>query len=192
MTEYTIALDVDGVLANLVDAFLYKYNLASGDNLTADKITAWDVSQFVMPEYASSAFSFFGTPNIYNIVKPYPMAAEIVQKLRTLPTRFRLVFVTTPFKGTEGRKLKWLADNNMLYDSSDYMEVHDKSLVRAHVLLDDGLHNLFQFSKTGGVAWMMEQPWNNSSPYYPRVKTLYDFYNACKDGTVFQKKLRGF
>jgi hypothetical protein len=66
----------------------------------------------------------------------------------------RVIFVTSTPKGSEGAKLKWLVDNRFLdkegaygdgrvYD--DYVEVHDKSLIRADIMIDDRPENLFGF-----------------------------------------------
>lgn len=176
-TKLTIALDVDGVLANLVQRVLDWYNQDCRDTVRHEDITDWDISKFVKPDSKDYIYSLLGTGYIYETVRPYPFAWDLVANLRHLG--HRVVFVTTPFKGTEGRKLQWLVNHKMLKDSADYMEAHDKSLVRADILLDDGIHNLRAFAPFG-QAWMMEQPWNKRHGHYPRVASLPEFYNAIK------------
>ena len=42
-----IGIDIDDVLNNLTECVLEVYNKDSGDNLTIDKITEYDMKQFV-------------------------------------------------------------------------------------------------------------------------------------------------
>jgi 5'-nucleotidase len=170
-----IAIDVDGVVVDLVTQVLAIYNARYVDDIPVEKITDWDIDQFVKPECGMKIYEIFEAPGIYDFVEPFPGALNTINWLREVG--HRVVFVTTPAPGTEGVKQKWLIQHGFLplpsYGySSDYVEARDKSLIAADLLLDDNYDNVLKFP---GIGVLMEQPWNRNKPYGWRVKNWHDF-----------------
>lgn len=152
MGKLTVAVDVDETVADLLPAWLEMYNDDYGDSLRVTDITGWDLTKFVKPECGNKIYTYL-TPELYNMVDPIPGALEGVEYLRK--QGHRVIFVTSTPKGCEGAKLKWLVDKEFLdkkgaygdgrvYD--DYIEIHDKSLIRADIMIDDRPENLFSFN----------------------------------------------
>lgn len=149
-----IAVDIDGVLADLQTELLRRYNADYNDHLALKDITAWDFKNFVKPECGEHVYEYFDAPGLYNNVCVIRGAIGGVEALRA---NHRVIFVTTPTPKSAGAKLTWLSENGLLDNKKNYMECYDKSLVRADVLVDDGAHNLMNFKKD---RILFHQPWN--------------------------------
>jgi 5'(3')-deoxyribonucleotidase len=161
----TIAIDVDDVCADLNTEWLRRYNKDFNDDLTKDKITEWDISSFVKPECGKYIFEYLDDLSLYNYVLPIPDALNGINALKIMG--HRIIFVTTPTIKSVGRKFLWLLDNLFIFDMKDYLEVTDKSLVRADMIIDDRYENVKKFN---GSGILFTKPWNLKYNYTPRVK----------------------
>lgn len=152
----TILFDVDGVLANLHVAWLKRYNLEYHDRLAVKDIIKWDIHELVKPECGTKVYDYLDY-TIYDEVSPIRGAREAVQYARQWS---RVIFVTTPCNNHGGAKLVWLNKHGFEVDKKDYIECHDKSLIRGDVLIDDYPNNLLGFV---GLPILFDRPWNQES-----------------------------
>lgn len=153
-----ILLDVDDVIANLIDSWLSTYNTYSGDNLKPENILDWDISKFVPCEYKTFIYEILHDPQLYDKVKPVNGSLEGVNRLIT--KGFRIVYLTSPIIETAGVKFNWLLKNKFPIKLEDYIEANDKSLIFGDFMIDDGIHNI---EKTrAGDALLFSQPWNKN------------------------------
>jgi 5'-nucleotidase len=153
-----IAVDVDGVIADLMSAVLLRYNEDWKDSLTLSDLKGWNISTYVKPECGIRVFDYFSEPKLYETyVLPIDGAYAGMELL--WKRGHRTIYPTKPSSRTEGIKFQWLAHYGFIFDRRDYIEMHDKSLLRADVLVDDGLHNLKDFQ---GERIIFDQPWNES------------------------------
>lgn len=147
-----IIVDVDGVVLDLMAEVLKRYNADYDDHLTNADIKAWDVANFV--KCGEKIYDYFELPEVYQQALPLP---NVYHGLLELRNDHRVVFATTPAPGTAGIKLEVLKLYGFLKNENDYIEVRDKSLIRADALIDDGIHNLVYFT---GERIIFDQPWN--------------------------------
>lgn len=138
-----IGVDVDGVVADLGEAWLTAYNRDYNDDMTQDKILTWAIHEYVNPTCGRKIYNYL-TPELYDSVKPIEGALEGVLRLREMG--HRVVFVTSTPRGSEGAKLSWLLKHGFLEGGGlygdgrvyeDYIECSDKTLVAVDVLVDD-------------------------------------------------------
>ena len=168
----TILVDVDGPVANLPEAWLMRYNQDYNDCLTVDQIDSWDMVRYVKSECGSAIYSYLDS-HIYDFVKPVKGALEGVQELRK--AGHRVIFVTSSPEGTGDAKYAWLKRHGFLdargaYGdgrvSDDYIEAHDKSLIRGDVLIDDREENVQNFP---GNTILFDAPHNRSYEHIRRA-----------------------
>lgn len=153
-----IAVDVDDVCADLTTEWLNRYNNESGDSLTPEKLTGWEIDKQLKPGWRDRFYEILHDPEIYESVKPYKWAPEDVSRLKALG---RVIFVTSsPVEHLAG-KLKWLIDYGFLKDDrsaiEDYIPIKHKWLIRADVLLDDHVLNVERFV---GNAFLVQRHHN--------------------------------
>lgn len=169
----TICVDVDDTVANLLPAWLGRYERDSGHSLKPEDITSWSLSDFVLPEFKQKIYEYLNDPSIYDEVYPYDDTQWGIEKLREMG--HRVVFATATPNATAGRKLRWLIEHGYLQVEHpeypylfhrDYVEVSDKSLLRGDVLIDDGPHNIQDFR---GLGILMSRPHNLSFDWPLRV-----------------------
>jgi 5'-nucleotidase len=147
-----VAVDVDDTVADLLTAWLRRYNNDFHDWLRPEDITEWDITKFVKTDCGVSIYKYLEDPDIYNDVTPIEGAIQGVKLLRA--AGHRVIFVTA---GGEASKFEWLLKYEFLDNRKDYVRCVDKSLIRADVLIDDGPHNLKDFI---GERIMMLRPHN--------------------------------
>lgn len=92
----TIGLDVDDVLLDHIPAWVSLYNAASGDCLSANHITEWDIRRFVTPSFYDRVYGL-RTPALYAMVQPVDDAQRGVAALQR--AGHRLVAITNEPRG---------------------------------------------------------------------------------------------
>lgn len=158
-----VAFDVDDVVANTNAVVLANYNHAAGTSHSMDEIVSWE-TDFREDGCGVTLKNFYNDSELYLHVRPVEGALDAVRDVRRLG--HRVIFATACMPMTRGRKQDWLHEHGFLGEDirkdwwMDYMEVADKSLVRAGVLIDDGYHNILGFDGLG-ILW--DKPWNRSA-----------------------------
>jgi 5'(3')-deoxyribonucleotidase len=109
-----IGVDVDDVVAKLMEAWLLEYNRRSGDRLTPADLTTWEIGDFVKPEWKERIFTLL-TPAMYDVVEAWPGTQQAVRKIRNHGNE--VWFITSAH--TEElflAKKHWLDRNGFEYD----------------------------------------------------------------------------
>lgn len=165
-----IACDVDGVLADLDTEWYRRYNRDYNDNLTRERVTGWNVSEFVKPECGLRVLDYLSDPDLYAQVQPIPGAVEGIHRLRA--AGHEVFFVTACTFGMVDQKAQWLrrwgfsaataADAYRL--PKDLVVVYEKHRVLADLLIDDGPHNIMQWVRGTSQrrrAILLEYPYSH-------------------------------
>jgi 5'(3')-deoxyribonucleotidase len=140
-----IGIDVDDVVAKLMEAWLLEYNRRSGDRLTPDMLTTWEVGDFVAPEWKEKIFTLL-TPAMYDVVEVWPGTQQAVRKIRN--HGHRVWFITSAYTEElfEAKK-NWLDRNGFEYDRAigvgDWSDYQTKQEIPGvDWLVDDHIGNL--------------------------------------------------
>lgn len=163
MSQKIIAVDVDGVVANIHSPWLERYNRDYDDNLTAKDIKSWGISEYVKVACGEEIYSYLSDPTLYDDVTPVLDALYGVNLLRKMD--YRVVFVTDA-SVHPGQKMRWLQDWGFLSDVKDYYEARDKSLIASDYLIDD---RIFNVQNAHGRGIIFAQEWNKYLLGYPRL-----------------------
>lgn len=158
MKNNTILMDVDDVVANLVDEWLHIYNELANDNVTSSEVTDWDIAKFVKPDWKSKIYDILRRPNLYDSVTAVDGALDGIKRL--IGAGHRVVYVTAPIMETSGSKYFWLQKNGFPISPEDYVEAKDKSLIYGDFLIDDGIHNIE--ATRAPEALLFTRPWNRN------------------------------
>lgn len=152
-----IAVDVDGVVADMFPVWLARYH--------ADYPEAPYALSDVYGERAARdehLLAYLNDATLYDDVQPVDNALPAIQALRGVG--HRVVFVTSCVKGMVDGKWSWLQRNGFLpvgeMQSDDLIVVHDKSMIRADALIDDLPRNVAPW---GACGILFAQPWNDGA-----------------------------
>lgn len=173
-----VLVDVDSTVANLMPEWLRLYNNDYSDNLTVDKITDWEMTNFVHPDCGKNIYSYLFLDTLYDNVKPIDGALEGLQFIESLG--HRVVFVSSGVYAYP--KYQWMERNkfNVGKYGSNYIVCHDKSLINGNLLIDDGVHNIQAFNHWQSI--LFDQPWNRNFNWEFRAKSWSE---VCK---IFEER----
>lgn len=157
----TIICDVDDVVANLMDRWLAEYNAEYDDTLTKDKITDWNLSCFVKKECSGDIYKYLENKNLYDFIKPIEDSLSVINQLKK---NNRVVFATMTTDGSAGIKYNWLFRHRYLNNRRDYVETHDKNLLKGDVIIDDNFDFVNNYDD-GKI--LFSQPWNQNHGSFP-------------------------
>lgn len=166
----TFGVDVDDVVADLMTAWLKRYNKDYNDNLKKSKITDWAVHTFTKPECGMSMYDYIEDKTLYDEVKPIPNALAGVKLLKTMG---RVIFITASTLGCAGRKYTWLQEHGFIDSMDDYVECKDKQLIKVDALIDDRYQNVMHSQSN----CLFSQPWNKKYEYNMRIKNWKELIN---------------
>jgi len=169
-----IALDIDGVVADLHSPWVGRYNSDWNDVLKVSDINDWYIHQFCKPECGKRIYEYIEDPTIYDETFPIVGSLITINALRESRPDFRFIYVTNSTRGTMGRKYDWLLQHGFLSDLDDYVEMKDKSLVRADALLDDYQGNIIKFH---GEKFLFDSPWNKDF-HHSSVIRVFNWMDA--------------
>ena len=166
MKNNIVLVDVDDVVANLVEHWLSIYNDIAKDTVVVNDITDWDIAKFVKPDWKGGIYDILRRPNLYDGVEPVDGALDGVKRL--INAGYRIVYVTAPVIETAGSKYFWLRTNGFPITQDNYVEAKDKSLIRGDFMIDDGVHNIE--TTCAGDTLLFSKPWNRDYTGSVRVK----------------------
>lgn len=163
----TILVDVDGVTADLLPAWLAAWNKdqPSIKNVTVDRITKWDLTD-VCP-----GIHDYLTAELYNKVQPVPGSQLGVRELRKLG---RVVFVTSVARDTAGAKVDWLNRHGFIRGThgwaDDLVMTRNKELIPGDIIIDDYPENLEKASVIHDGKILVDHPYNRDETRFCRAK----------------------
>lgn len=155
-------MDVDDVVLNLVEEWLKLYNTEYNDTLMESDIITWDICGYT--KIGELMYKYL-EPNIYKNIEPIIDSVNSVNLLRAMG--HRVIFVTSFLPSIAGVKYRWLLNYGFISNKSDYIEAHDKGLIKYDYIVDDNPMNIINAS---GIGLIYHRSWNASfQNKYPRV-----------------------
>lgn len=152
----TVAVDVDDTVADLVGALCTRWNLKhpEGPKVRPSDMTQWDISKCVPADVAKALYEDMPHPRLYLDVAEIESARVSIDTLRA--RGHRVIFISSCLSGQSvAAKVSWLESHGFLpfgqQSHADFIMAHDKSMVKADVIVDDRLDNVAAWGKRGIV-----------------------------------------
>ncbi len=161
MSNKTILIDMDGVLADLLPTWLHEYGKASGEWLHIDDITKYDHVQFAADKtafWASLAPALEACPPV--------LGSSVFDDLyRKLPRTFVVTYCHPNAPGALDVKRAWLAKYFPGFPLQNIVATSEKYLCFGDVLIDDYVGNLekWQDNHPRGRAMLFGTQYNRDS-----------------------------
>ena len=169
--KITVALDLDGVIWDLVRPWIEVYNILYDDNVTYDDIIEYDISKSLTKAPRDDVCKILGINGFWNLVEPFNNSIEYLSKLNE---EYNLVIATKSDHRTLSIKLKRFFNLFPFMEYDQIICIHDKSLLNVDWLIDDCLDNLKSgiFNKI-----VLDAPYNRCDNELLRAKDLKEVYN---------------
>ncbi|MEM3085395.1 MAG: hypothetical protein QXU32_13345 [Nitrososphaerales archaeon] len=170
-----IALDLDGVLADIVLVWINQYNRKHNASINKETIESWDFWK----DLGVGKYEFYyQLSNCWSRWKEVPpMENDIdnaVNKLHALGT---VDIVTARDQESTNYVLEWLEHNKIIYN--EYVVVQDgreKANLDYDMFIDDSPHNAIRLASRSKNVLLYDQPWNKlvKDPTIVRIKKLVE------------------
>jgi 5'-nucleotidase len=147
MRKLTIIVDLDSTVVDLHPAWLSAYNKKYGDNLKPEDITSWEIHKFAK-KGGKGIYNILKEPGFFRGLPPIPGAFTATQKL--VHDGHRVVIVGSAPRFSHSDKAWWVDTNMPWIDHENVFFGHNKFLVFADVMIDDGPHNIKAYREQWG------------------------------------------
>lgn len=169
--KVTLLIDQDDVLASYMSAVTAAYNQKYHTNIKEEACISWDLYTV----FGQEIDTIMHEPDLFRNLKPVPHALEVFERLYKSDL-FDMYIVTAANPRTVEAKYEWITRYLPYFPKNHVIICSNKFMVKGDYLLDDGMHNIEDFTKAGGKAIVFDKPHNTSIPHnYPRVSTWLEF-----------------
>ena len=139
MKKKTIAIDMDGVLADIEHQLIQHYNKANGTNLSKESIQGLEEEEaFVDRAVVRSVL------NADNFFRSLPVMPDAVESVRELQENFEIFIVSaaTEFPMSLAEKVAWLGEHFPFIKWENIILCGSKRIINTDYMIDDHCKNL--------------------------------------------------
>lgn len=178
----TILIDLDSTITNFGEVLLRNLNHQYKTNHSYDEITSWDWfdKTFENPWECTRYAKF------WDEVEPYPNAIETIEEFADRRGHNIYIVTASHFTASLGYKIKrtlsWF--NPIIINEDNIIVTSQKGQIKGNVLIDDGLHNLYEFFD--GVGIVYNQPWNRDNRQFRRVHDWLEVKDTISNMTTLR------
>lgn len=156
MNKFTVAVDVDCVLNNLIDKTIELYNLKYGESLTIDTFNHYDASKCLPNDKAQKFVDLFLEKALWDSLTPLRNAQWGIKQF--VERGYEVYLATSTHHINFPWKVEWLKHYFEMIPESNIICIHNKGLLKVDVLVDDCLDQLLASHWYERVCF--DCPWN--------------------------------
>lgn len=172
-----ILIDVDGVIADFVDGFMYMYKLNGGAVPDGFEWNHWD-SMDELPDQGVRE-GIWHDPDLFFNLKPYPGAIDALEKLNSV---YDVRIVTSlPHRHIPHRSDWFQRYAPFIHRKDQMIFTNDKSLIMGDVLIDDSLDHIRAWNEAGHInAIIVDRPWNKTDAWDVQGTRVSGLVEVCE------------
>lgn len=171
MGKFTVAVDVDCVLNNLMDKAIEMYNTKYDASLTADTFHEYDIFKCLPHEDAIKFTDLFKEHDLWASLTPIKHAQWGVKQL--IERGYDVYLATATHHSNFSWKVEWIKHYFGMVPEKNIICIHNKGLLRVDVLIDDCIDNLLASRWYERVCF--DYPWNRK--IWDEVYGIYRVHN---------------
>ena len=177
MKKLRILVDIDDVINNLLDCWVALLNKKHDLNANAQDLKEWNVQAIYPSLTIEEVYRPMYENEIWKTIAPRPTSVKYMKKM--IDDGHDVVIVTASVYQTLPAKMDWLFSTFPFLSWDNVIIARRKQLIKADVLIDDGIHNL-----EGGKFFkiLMDSPnnrhYDTNKNGMIRVHTIKEAYEA--------------
>lgn len=163
----TVAIDVDGVLADFKQSFIDWFNL----KITPNDVTNWDIFTYLDSSDREKAKLELSYPDFWRDMKAYPYARDFIDVFRKKDVN--VVIITSPWRSCptwDEVRRQWINKN---VGKFPVITAEDKRYTHVDALIDDKPENIIDFNsynkETSAFGYLVDRPYNRSHSSLNRI-----------------------
>lgn len=178
-----LGLDVDGVMYNFTEAWLYApttlaYMRRNGIEFPEDpdfhKWDDWKRMGFTLEGFLETCEAGVDDEYIFRVGKPDEGVRDVVEALKDDGHTIHVITHRMFGKKSVQNTVEWFQEYEIPFDTITFAE--DKTIVGVDLLLDDRDINYEQSLQQDIPCVLMDRDWNQHVKFAPRVSDWYEFH----------------
>ena len=158
-----VAIDMDGVLYDLLTPWLKEYNEIFSDDLSPEQITTYDLSHYIKCDKESLNY-ILERPDFWEKIELYDGVYEAIDRLTNDP-EIDLLFVTATSYKTAAAKFQRILELLPMIKKENIIITGRKYLINADIFVDDWEENLKKMENlVNKNMFLITQNYNRSFP----------------------------
>jgi len=182
MNKFTIFIDMDGTICDLVNPWLTTYNEVYGANLSYNDIKEYDIEKIA--QSGGYIYKVLTEYRIFRTLPAYPNAIETVRILNEKHDVYLTTQASNPIIIED--KFYWIEKNMPFIKPTQIIFIQPKHLLQGHILIDEHPAYIQNFR---GITIMPIHPYNRNVisefKFYPEhgwtsvINIVERIYNDC-------------
>lgn len=175
----TIAVDMDDVLVNLLEAWLNFLNKKHNLSVKKSDVVDWDMKKVYPTLSDKELYGVLNLEELWQTVTPLPYAYHYLKRLYDEGYKIKVV-TASHYKTIAPKLINALFPYYNFLTYKDIIVCSDKKLIQADIIVDDYHENL---RGCKGVKFLMNAPYNqniDTSIYDFRISNLKELYLIIK------------
>lgn len=169
-----IAVDMDDTLVYLMKRIMEHHNVLHPDHqLKYEQMAAFKHEVF-HPDY--DVLEYLNDPATYEsleLVDEY-----VVPELKKLNEKYDVIIVTSAFPNAVPGKWAWMEKYLPFIPHRNFCTFSRKDLIQADLLIDDAIHNVVDWVKTGKPVLVPSHHWNQELEKLNGVTMIYGWHGV--------------
>ena len=156
-----VVVDLDGTVADLCTTLFACLETRHGERLTMDQIKTWKIGDHAKTFNDDDVEAVLAAPGVFRHLKPYPGAISSVHAL--IDNGWDVLIASAAAYPTNfSEKAAWVHQHLPFIHKRQFALIHEKQLLDADALIDDGPHNAVKFREAhpGALITGIAFPYN--------------------------------
>jgi 5'(3')-deoxyribonucleotidase len=168
--KYSIAIDMDHVIADATPLLLEKYKEKTGKHIDEDELVGKKFEHFVPESDREIVWDIINAPGFFRQMEPIPGSQEALRELWDQAEVF-IASAAMEFRNSLYDKHCWLEEHFPFISWKNIIFCGAKHFLATDFLIDDQSYNLTKFK---GEGILFEAHHNVNDPFSLRVKSWPD------------------
>lgn len=160
MKKKVIAIDIDDTVAYLLKSWIKAVN--KGENEDVKEVTNWDIASHF--KCGKKVYCYLK----HDLYRNLDVIEDSQEVIKELTIHYEVYFVTSATEFIESlvAKVEWIKEHFPFIPMKNVVLCGDKSIIKADIMIDDGVHNLEKFD---GIKLLFNAPHNQEEKRFKRV-----------------------
>ncbi len=166
-----LLIDQDDVLAEYIKGVTLAFNAKYHTSFKSNTCNNWDLTMV----FGDEIKTVMHEPELFENLEPVKDALSIFERLYRSEL-FDMYIVTAAQPTCVEAKSRWIQKHLPFFPLQKFIVCWCKYMIKGDYLLDDGMHNIEDFAKNGGIPVVYSRPHNiNQCKEYHRVDSWRSF-----------------
>ena len=155
-TNFSIAVDVDGIVNNLIPRAIEVYNERYNEHLVLDNFNKYKIEDCLPKDKARKFLDIFTEEEFWGSLTPLKDSIWGIKQL--VDSGYEVYFATATHYSNFAWKVEWLKYFFGMIPEKNIICIHNKELLKVDVLIDDCIDNLLSSRWFERIT--LDYPWN--------------------------------